>query len=157
MSGFFDAEEATLVRLRTELLAGSPPPKITIGSVADLSGSTDLATLCPGVFLRPSDTTVTDVAGEDLDAAAETQKWSVVVVVKCMPNLQKLDGSCQALAGALLAQVKDALMGWSPFAAGAGSGAKFAYAGRPKPEFFVGYAEFPIDFELTALVQSAES
>lgn len=141
MSNVFAVEQPLITRLQDNI-----PALVEVGSVSKLAGYQSGQIPLPAAYVMPDKSEVT---GDPHDGAfqVENQLWQVVLCVSFLDDLGDETHTATKIAGELLYQVTQSLIGWRP----AQGYMPMAYRGRPEPYLENGYAEFPALFE-TGLV-----
>lgn len=81
---------------------------------------------------------------------SEEQDWTVSVIVGHQYS-DSVDGLTEQLAGQLMTDTVKALHHWKP-TSGSAQHQPFRYTGRAAPSYNAGYAEFPLSFNVKAIV-----
>lgn len=119
-------------------------PDTRIGSAANFAGSVDLASQAPAILVVPGPA---DPVAHDREsgAFAETQTWSIEIVVLAVPDHRHFTADFQQ-AGALIGQAIETLAGFAP-------GEPYRalkYHGRGETtESRPGLVHFPLEFSTT--------
>ncbi len=134
------AETAIINRLKTWLPVTVPPTNVASSASVAGMGERDLATLLPLVLVHPG--TGADEDQHCEDQIGEVQTWSVVLVVKNVPDPKTLAATYQA-AGLLMKNIVLALDGFRELGPEFG---ELKYIRRPEPDVSLGFCEFGLEF-----------
>lgn len=143
-----DLESPLIDRLRARVPAELGGDEVFVGSLANLVGRTEVAPLCPAIFVSPGSSAAAqpgDDAAQAEDAITfDAESWTVLVMVKFLRDQQEFEASF-AQAGQLMGAVYSALHGWRP----GQSYHPMYYSGRQQPEPSEhGVIEFAVDFNV---------
>lgn len=121
---------------------------LVIDSGSVLANAADVARYCPAAFIMPGENEPFD-RDDSGSVQAESQGWAVVICVAHYRDPTGLTTTAYT-AGAYIAQVIQALIGWAP-----GDGfMPFVLSGRSAPYYEPGYAEFPVLFETVQVLEA---
>ena len=143
----FIIETALIAHLSAEI-----PELAGVGSFAKYQSWLSVSDVppLPCAVVMPDDSEVTDDGPEAFQV--ENQLWMISIFVGHSPDENDVDTTA-IRAGALMAKINGALVGWRPEYQGSRlEGFKpMRYAGRAVPIYAPGFGEFPVLFE-TGLV-----
>lgn len=139
-SNLFAIEQPLIDRL-AELKA--PVPDLRCGAAITLVGTTNVAALLPGVFVRPMGHISAEPAGQMIQ---ERQRWEVIAAVQAIADKQDLKTTYAAL-GKLAHRLITHIHGWTAPDIGT-----FEYSGRSDLTEIPGHAELTLTFDATVVI-----
>jgi len=141
MSNVYACVPPIINRLMAEV-----PGLVFVGSFSELA---DFETIppVPSIIVDP----LGSVAPDDPHDGAfqmETQSWELILMVENLQTDGTVVKTTLDVAGELIHQIKQALVGWRP----APGYQTMAYRKQPRPHLEPGYGEFPIVFETGLII-----
>jgi len=134
-----------MLTLQTDIIAriqAQVPGFKTIANPSVMAGLRDIGPLLPACLVAPGQGGPIEQSQPQLPAV-EKQEWEVVVIV-AHQHTGEADGLTEQIAGTFMDGIVRALHGWKDGSSPQKHG--FIYAGRYRPTYGIGYAEFPMSF-----------
>lgn len=140
-----------MLSLQTAIVArieSQVPDFKTVDNPSVLVTTREMGPLLPACIIVPGAGDPGEIKNPALPVL-ETQEWDVIVIV-AHQVVGSEDGQTEAIAGALMNGVLKALHGWKDNSNPQKHG--WIYAGRERPSYNLGYAEFPMTFHAKAVI-----
>jgi len=140
-----------MLTLQTDIISrikSQVPGFTTISNPSVLAGLRDIGPLLPACLVIPG-------AGNPIEQkvpalpTVEGQEWDVVIIV-AHQHTEAVDGLTEQIAGTFMSNIIGALHGWKTGVTPQKLG--FIYAGRDRPAYGIGYAEFTMTFSANFVV-----